>query len=46
MYGEVQSGSITSVFIKSYRILNLLDFGLKIGQDDFIEGLTAKKIKL
>jgi hypothetical protein len=43
-FDEIRGGSITSVFIKSNKTLNLLDFDLKIGQDNFIDGLIKKGV--
>lgn len=43
-FDEIRGGSITSVFMKSNKILNLLDFDLKIGQDNFVQGLIKKGI--
>jgi hypothetical protein len=43
-FDEIEGGSITSVFIKTNKILNLLDFGLKIGQDNFIDSLIEKGV--
>jgi hypothetical protein len=43
-FDEIRGGSITSVFMQSNKILDLLDFDLKIGQDDFIQGLIKKGI--
>lgn len=43
-FDEIIGGSITSVFIKSNKVLNLLDFDLKINQDNFINGLIAKGV--
>jgi DNA ligase (NAD+) len=43
-FDEIVGGSITSVFIKSDKILNLLDFDLKINQTSFIEGLLEKGV--
>jgi len=43
-FDEIRGGSITSVFMKSNKILDLLDFDLKIGQDNFVQGLIKKGI--
>ena len=44
-FDEIKGGSITSVFMKSSnKILDLLDFDLKIGQDYFVQGLIEKGI--
>ena len=43
-FDEIRGGSITSVFIQSNKILDLLDFNLKIGQDNFVQGLIEKGV--
>jgi hypothetical protein len=43
-FDEIRGGSITNVFIQSNKTLNLLDFDLKIGQDNFVQGLIEKGI--
>jgi hypothetical protein len=43
-FDTIQGGSITSVFIQSNKILNLLDLDLKISQDDFVEILIKKGV--
>lgn len=43
-FDEIRGGSITSVFMKSKKILDLLDFDLKIGQHNFVQGLIKKGI--
>lgn len=44
MWDEVKAGSVTSVFINSKKILDLTDFDLKIGQNNFIRGLIEKGV--
>jgi len=44
VWDEVKGGSLTSVFLKSEKMLDLTDFGLQIGQESFIEGLKHKGI--
>jgi hypothetical protein len=43
-FDEIRGGSLTSVFIQSNKILDLIDFNLKIGQDNFVEGLIEKGV--
>jgi len=43
-FDEIRGGSLTEVFIKSNKILDLKDFDLKISQNSFVEGLIQKGI--
>jgi len=43
-FDEIRGGSLTEVFIKSNKILDLKDFDLKISQNIFVEGLIQKGI--
>jgi len=43
-FDEIKGGSLTKVFIKSNKILDLKDFDLKISQNSFVQGLIQKGI--
>ena len=39
------AGSITAIFLNATKVLDITDFGDKIGQINFVEGLIEKGIK-
>jgi hypothetical protein len=45
IWDEVKGGSLTSVFLLANRLLDLRFFGIKIGRQNFVDGLLAKGIK-
>jgi 8-oxo-dGTP pyrophosphatase MutT (NUDIX family) len=44
IWGTLKGGSISSVFLNSKKILDLTDFGTRISQGNFLNGLITKGI--
>ena len=44
VWGTLKGGSISSVFLNSKKILDLTDFGTRISQGNFLNGLITKGI--
>lgn len=45
IYDSYVAGSITAIFLNANKVLDITDFGHKIGQINFVEGLIKKGIK-